>query len=497
MRDDEGRSQGTLLLEVLTHEATDPKGHWITGRYVVASDGHMRWWMSDGEGRVLAKRGSFHFCEENSQDCQETRKSRGKCMHLEKFREITQKEVDGKVPGWAFEGAPKKIFAAYLKQVTLPEEPPGKKEGLPWQKPGEESDAEEGSEESSVSVAMKDRLKRARDELKRLEDRAQQKKQKKKLKRGKGTAPAKAKAVKKRDRERREREDSPAPGRDREKKRRRKRSPGDEVDRDRGRRRRKDKVSSSGTGDLDAEESPDDLFGEVVPDRPGGSERKGRVDRGPFGGGDLVKFRGRSDSESASFQDAPAGRKASSQLKLASYAKKKPGRLASRMLLKMVKESAHGSVGAVVNDPNPTPPAAVHYLMTVLTPQLGSRLNLRTQRELKTICTAVDMLAQKQPAQAADVLAQRVKALVKAGEDGHWNSAQFLELSPEGSSLLERAEEVYTSREYLLDMKIKNYDKPKGHRPEGRGQGDKGGKKGREKGKGKGKDGDKKETAGA
>ena len=237
VRDDEGRSQGTLLLEVLTHEATDPKDHWITGRYVVASDGHMRWWMSEGEGRVLAKRGSFHFCEENSQDCQETRKSRGKCMHLEKFREITQKEVDGKVPGWAFEGAPKKIFAAYLKQVTLPEEPPGKKEGLPWQKPGEESDAEEGSEESSVSVAMKDRLKRARDELKRLEDRAQQKKQKKKLKRGKGTAPAKAKA---------------------------------EVDRDRGRRRRKDKVSSSGTGtgDLDAEESPDDLFGEVAPDRP-------------------------------------------------------------------------------------------------------------------------------------------------------------------------------------------------------------------------------------
>ena len=49
-----------------------------------------------------------------------------------------------------------------------------------------------------------------------------------------------------------------------------------------------------------------------------------------------------------------------------------------------------------------------------------------------------------------------MKALVKAGEGGHWNSAQFLELlSPEGSSLLERAEEVYTSREYLLDMKIK------------------------------------------
>ena len=85
---------------------------------------------------------------------------------------------------------------------------------------------------------------------------------------------------------------------------------------------------------------------------------KGHPDRGPFGGGELVKYRGRSDSESESFQDAPADRKASNQLKLAGYAKKKPGRLASRMLLKMVKESAHGSVGAIVNDPNPTPPAA-------------------------------------------------------------------------------------------------------------------------------------------
>ena len=57
VRDDEGRSQGTLLLEVLAHQGTDPKGHWVTGKYVVASDSHMRWWMCEGEGRVLAKKG--------------------------------------------------------------------------------------------------------------------------------------------------------------------------------------------------------------------------------------------------------------------------------------------------------------------------------------------------------------------------------------------------------------------------------------------------------
>ena len=126
----ERRSQGTLLLEVLAHQGTDPKGHWLTGKYVVASDSHMRWWMSEGEGRVLAKKGSFHFCEENSQDCQETRKGKGKAMHLEKFREIIEKEVDNQVPGWAFEGSPKKIFEAYLKRATLATQPTEKGSGL-------------------------------------------------------------------------------------------------------------------------------------------------------------------------------------------------------------------------------------------------------------------------------------------------------------------------------------------------------------------------------
>ena len=112
----------------------------------------------------------------------------------------------------------------------------------------------------------------------------------------------------------------------------------------------------------------------------------------PFGGGETVRYRGRSDSESESFQDAPADRKASSQLELASYTQKRPGRPASRMLLKMVKESAHGSVEGVANDPNPTPPAAVHFLLTVMIPQLGAKANHRTQRELRTICTAIDML---------------------------------------------------------------------------------------------------------
>ena len=162
----------------------------------------------------------------------------------------------------------------------------------------------------------------------------------------------------------------------------------------------------------------------------------------------------------------------------------------------MLKESAHGSVGAVTKDPNPTPPAAVHYVMTVLFPQLGAQLNLRTQREMKTICTALDMLAQKQPAHAADLLGQRMKALEKATLDGHWGSAQFLELlSPEQSGLLERDEHLFTAKEYLLDLKLRGLDNAQRKPKEGlKGDQVKGGKKGKEKGKGKGGGADKKEN---
>ena len=128
------------------------------------------------------RRAILHFCEENSQDCQETRKGKGKAMHLENFREITQKEVDNQVPGWAFEGSPKKIFEAYLKRATSATHPTEKGSSLPWQKPGDETDDEEDSGESSDSKGFKERLEKAREELKRLEKREQKKKKRRRPK---------------------------------------------------------------------------------------------------------------------------------------------------------------------------------------------------------------------------------------------------------------------------------------------------------------------------
>ena len=92
-------------------------------------------------------------------------------------------------------------------------------------------------------------------------------------------------------------------------------------------------------------------------------------------------------------------------------------------------------------------------------------------------------MALHRPAQAADLLTQRLKALEKATTEAHWGSAQFLELlSPESAGLLERDEEVYTNREYLLEMKLKNMD-PWRKTPKGdlKGDREKGGRKGKKK----------------
>ena len=312
-----------------------------------------------------------------------------------------------------------------------------------------------------MSPGLKSKLKKAQEELKALEAAAQQQRRKDKVT-DKPQADGKPQK-KEKARPRRRRSRSPAAGGDRRRrggsrKRKRRSSSGHPEEKKKKKKRKGGGRSSPEAKEPDTSEDSEGerLFGEEAEVAKPEGDKSRKKDRGPFGGGEALRFPAQSDSDSESFQDAPADRKASGQLKLASYARKKPGRLAARMLHKMVQESAHGSVGAASSEMSQTPPAAVHYLLTVMIPQLGAKANLRTQRELRTICTAIDMLAQLKPAQAADLLAQRVKALQKASVDGHWGSAQFLELlSPEAATLLDRAEEVYTSNQYLLESHIR------------------------------------------
>ena len=50
VRDDHGKEQGTVLVEVKKMISTSEHGHVIQAGYVAASDPHYRWWMTSGAG---------------------------------------------------------------------------------------------------------------------------------------------------------------------------------------------------------------------------------------------------------------------------------------------------------------------------------------------------------------------------------------------------------------------------------------------------------------
>ena len=507
IRDDDGKAQGTVILEVLDSLSTDAKGHWIHGRYVAASDPHMRWWMSEGAGKGLAKKCAYHCCEVPSIDCPVSR--RGAAIHLERFRALTQKEIDRKVPSWAFEKELGGSFLKYLKGRKLEPEKEEAAGALPWVDPGGEDSEEEGSEsgeDSSGDKGLRAKLLKAKHEVGKLEKellamKSLKKAAKKKLKKkkpkkahDKEEKEAHASEEKTGGKKSKEKKRKPSPSSGGAKKKKRTTGSGKKKEAKETKDKRKTMSDTSSEEDL---ESGEGLFGaDPVKGRPA-SGANTRKDRGPFGGGDIVRYRGESSSESEGvFREAPAAPKASNQLKLIQYSKKTPGRLASRLLLKMQTEGALGAVGASPAEVGEmTPPAAVHYFHTMIVPQLGPKLTFRAHRELRTLCTVLDLLARKQPAHAADLVGQRVKAIEKSCHDGHWAAAQYLELlGPDGGGLLERDEEVFMNREHLLDLKLKGWQPPRGDK-DGRGHREKGGKKGKDKGKGKGesKDKDKKD----
>ena len=132
-----------------------------------------------------------------------------------------------------------------------------------------------------------------------------------------------------------------------------------------------------------------------------------------------------------------------------------------------------------------TPVVAMNHVLTILLPSLGAKVGLRSTRELKTLGRILDLLAGGFPSKAADVVAQRIKAVERATHEAHWGAAQFLELlPPENSMLLEKDEEMFVTKEWLLEQKLRSYDR--------RGPGRDGDGKGKAKGaKGKTKDKDK------
>lgn len=148
---------------------------------------------------------------------------------------------------------------------------------------------------------------------------------------------------------------------------------------------------------------------------------------------------GSSDSSESLFRLASRSSGKVSQARLVAWSKAHPGRLASQCMQKM--QDRTGREGEQVEWPKGfMPPAATAYYLRVLS--LGTAQgSLRTLREMKTLCAVLDQIAHGKVLEAADVLAQRLKALELAAEEGGWASAQYLELIPQDKGTLVSGDE--------------------------------------------------------
>lgn len=513
--DDAGNQQGTILLGVRKILARPKSGVILEAMFLAAADLYYHWWMNDSGDAPSKDEGIYHLCGTSTKDCPPISKY-PTMVHGDRYRNLGTQVLSSKQVPWLqdkaiYDGYMFSLgkFDAYLKSVHgLPKGAPKPLADAEWEDdrhPSGEGEGEPGSSEESESEDedMKGRIKKLRAELKKAEDdAAERRKGKKKSRPDRGLAAGSGKDKKKREPRTREvdrvrhrgrspRDQSPE-GEQRKKRKKGRRH----KSRSKERGRRASSPAKQGRTDH-PEESGD--YEDASPQELFHSKRgvdvkikESEQDRGPFGGGPPVKFKEKDDtgssSSESSFRKGPSSTAKSSQQRWLAYSNRHPGRLASRMLLKMEQATARGVEGPNHTEGNRTPAVAMNHVLTILLPSLGQKAGLRSTRELKTLGSILDLLARGAPSKAADVVAQRIKAVERASHESHWGSAQFLELlPPENSMLLDKDEEMFVAKEYLLEQKLRDYDRRGGQRREvaegkGKSKGAKGKTKDRDKG---------------
>ena len=147
------------------------------------------------------------------------------------------------------------------------------------------------------------------------------------------------------------------------------------------------------------------------------------------------------------------------------------------------------------------PAVAKQFDLRILKHQAGPNgHNVRNQREMTTLCVALDHLALGRYRQGADVLAARLKSIEAGNRDGHFHKSQLLELipvNPEGLTTV--GEKLLVKNESNLNQNNwpsfgeswSSYGKGEkdssSHKwiPQGKGKGKKDGEKGKKGAKGK------------
>lgn len=492
--------QGKALWTVVADGKHDRRGRFLEVKLIIAEDDHLNWWLKHGDGARFKGNFFLHLCHKETSRCKDVNPRRPKEFHTDKLRILDQEDIRLRKAAWWQLGATKADFEKFRAELLGEAEakgPGGVDDEFDFELSDAEPPAKPAAAEGSDDEEEKDKKRRKREtqlekDLKDLK-KVTEKKDEKKKKPPAGEERAKADKKKEksvdpkgRDDDKRKRDgksdDAPEehvkpktsrlwfgkkPGRD------------DEVKDDAKEKRRK-KVSSS-------DSSTSSKKRKKKKKEKKKKKKAKRKDRGPYGIGQKVNFENDDGSSSESSSDESvfrggAPKERSQQLQLMEYAMINPGRLTSRLLLKM--QNLLAKEGAPINQERPgnmTPATATAYLLTILIPTRRERLGVLL-REMRTIAGAVDEIARGHPEAAGDILSQRLKALELQLVDNNWQRAQFLELIPqEGAGLSERSEQAMASREQMQDLKMRgwNQDNWKGN-PKGGGEKGKGkkGKKG-------------------
>ena len=160
-----------------------------------------------------------------------------------------------------------------------------------------------------------------------------------------------------------------------------------------------------------------------------------------------------SPSESSS-ESGPVFRSASTrEADLVEKSQKNPGCLLKSALKEMSRYlSARGEAGIK----NPAEGKVVSYLHQVLFPQYP-KASLRSQRELLTLQSALDLLLEGELGRASDLLVQRLKAVESSlAADGNWEIARHMELIPGQAGLSTKAELDEASKAELRAQKLRS-----------------------------------------
>jgi len=127
-----------------------------------------------------------------------------------------------------------------------------------------------------------------------------------------------------------------------------------------------------------------------------------------------------------------------------------PGALSMETLM-MMRRSLLTTAGEMGEEQS-TKPVALLYFRNVL----GRRASGAQARELLNLSCAIDALLRSRPAQALDILCQRLKAQEAVLSGTNWAVAQRLELaSPDATSLIPRGELQVANRESYLDSRAR------------------------------------------